>query len=431
MTELKKYLVPNLDDTNAYRYLYGSKEFVPGKSYVYYSGPYWDEKEITSILDSVCYGKWLSTGEKVHKFEISFSKKFNHSKSLMVNSGSSANLVLIAALKECFGWKDNDEVIISSVGFSTTLNAIIQNGLKPVFVDISFEDLNWNIDEIEKKITNKTVAVFSSPVLGNPYDFDKLHNICKANNIVVIGDNCDSLGSKWNGMFLTDFYEASSCSFYPSHHISCGEGGMVSSKNEHIVDLARSYAWWGRGCWCVGAANLLPQGTCGTRFDPWLKDSGYEDVVDHKYVFSKIGYNLKPLDLQGAIGQQQLLKFEDIVEKRRINKHKMDEVISKIDGIRTINELEKGYASWFGTPFICETKELKNKLVSYLEENKIQTRNYFAGNYMLHPAYSKFGKATDYPNAMQVLDKVFFIGCAPFYNDTVFEYVSSVIDKFL
>ena len=153
-------------------------------------------------------------------------------------------------------------------------------------------------DRVEKKITDRTVAVFSSPVLGNPYDVDRLVDICDSNNIELIADNCDSLGSKWNDTYLTERAVAASCSFYPAHHICTIEGGMVSSDIKEIVDLARSYAWWGRGCYCVGQQNLLSNGVCGKRFSNWLEN---DTVVDHKYVFGVRGYNLKPLDLQGSV----------------------------------------------------------------------------------------------------------------------------------
>ena len=292
--------------------------FEAGKDTVYYSGPYWDKAEVAAAIESLLTGYWLTSGEKVDKFERRFSKRFGFTESLMVNSGSSANLIMIAALKEFYGWQDGDEIIVSVVGFPTTTSAIIQNGLKPVFVDITWEDLNWDLEKLRQSITTKTKAVFSSPVLGNPYDYDKLVDICFSHNIHIISDNCDSLGSKWDGNFLTDYAVAASCSFYPAHHISTMEGGMVSSKNEEIVKLARSFAWWGRGCYCVGRQNLLSGGTCKKRFDRWIPDC--DDIVDHKYVFETVGYNLKPLDLQGAIGLIQLEKMEEIELKRKYNK---------------------------------------------------------------------------------------------------------------
>lgn len=410
-------------------YLVNSKgDFNPEKDSVYYSGPYWDSQEIEAAMESLLSGFWLSSGEKVDKFERRFSKQFNFSESLMVNSGSSANLVMIAALKKYYNWQDGDEIIVSVVGFPTTVSAIIQNNLTPVFVDIDFKDLNWDLEQISKVITGKTRAVFSSPVLGNPYDMDRLLEICSKSKIEIIADNCDSLGSKWKDKYLTDYAAAASCSFYPAHHITTMEGGMVSSKNEEIVKLARSFAWWGRGCYCVGRQNLLPDGTCKKRFDKWIPDC--DDIVDHKYVFENVGYNLKPLDLQGAIGVVQLEKFQEIEDLRRKNKLRMDAIFEKIPGCRILHELEHAQTSWFGAPIVCESGALKRALVAHLEKNRVQTRNYFAGNLLMQPAYKKFGNWKDFPNASKVLSHVFFVGVSPTINSSMMDYVEDVISRF-
>ena len=416
-------------DNDVFSYLANKKDFVAGRDNVYYSGPYWDDLEAQELIYSVLKGKWLSSGEQVNKFEREFSKKFNFQHSTMVNSGSSANLVMFAALKKYFGWKDGDEIIVCACGFVTTIAPIVQCGLKPVFVDIDWEDLNWDLDQVESKITERTVGAISSPVLGNPYNIDKFVDLCQRKSIALIADNCDSLGSRWNGNYLTDHAVAASCSFYPAHHICTMEGGMVSSNEKEIIDLARSFAWWGRGCYCVGQQNLLPNGVCGKRFDTWLET--YDDIVDHKYVFSVMGYNLKPLDLQGAVGLVQLGKFEEIHKIRRSNKEKIQKIIEKIPGTRVVNERVESETSWFGVPIICDNKELKRSLVAYLESNKIQTRNYFAGNVLLHPGYSHLDDAAKYPKANQVLNKVFFLGCSPTINQNMIDYIENVVDSFI
>jgi CDP-6-deoxy-D-xylo-4-hexulose-3-dehydrase len=344
----------------------------------------------------------------------------------MVNSGSSANLVMIAALKQYFQWQDDDEIIVSVCGFPTTLNPIIQNNLKPVFVDINYSDLNWNIEEIRKKITPKTKALFSSPVLANPYDYDEVLELCDKNDIKLISDNCDSLGSKWKGDYLTKHSVSSSCSFYPAHHITTIEGGMVSSNIKEVIDLARSFAWWGRDCYCVGSQNLLSCGTCGKRFDTWL--SGYDKIVDHKYVFGQIGYNLKPIDMLGAIGSVQLKKFDEIHLKRRSNKEKLHKIFEIIPGVRVIDEHKNSETSWFGVPIVYDGD--KSNLVKFLESKKIQTRNYFAGNLLIHPAYRHLESAFNYPNAMKVLDNVFFVGCSPTITDSMIDYIEEVIHSY-
>jgi CDP-6-deoxy-D-xylo-4-hexulose-3-dehydrase len=343
----------------------------------------------------------------------------------MVNSGSSANLVMIAGVKKHLGWNDGDEVIVSPVGFPTTIAPLVQNNLKPVFVDIEFDTLNFDVNLIEQKITPKTKAIIVSPVMANPPDMDKIHDICYRNNLVLIGDNCDTLGTKWNDKLITDLYYCWSTSFYPAHHISTGEGGMVSSNDTALIDTVRSFSWWGRDCYCVGSNNQLPCGTCGNRFDRWLP--GYDGIIDHKYVFATMGYNLKPLDLQGAIGLAQLEKADYIDNKRREHKKRLEDILKKHLMVRVPDTLAKADPSWFGVPIICESQKQKEKLVAHFEANKIQTRNYFAGNILLHPGYKHLDNAMDYPLANKALSHVFILGCPPFWNDAVFDYIESVV----
>jgi CDP-4-dehydro-6-deoxyglucose reductase, E1 len=410
-------------------YIYNAKEFTPGKTPIYYSGPYWDNRETEAAISAFLNGKWITSGENVFKFERYFSRKFNCKYSFMVNSGSSANLVMMAALKKRFNWQDEDEIIVSPVGFATTISVIYQNRLKPVFIDIEWDTLNFELDQIESKITPRTKAIFVSPVLGNPPNMDRLLEICAKHGLKLIGDNCDSLGSKWDGKYLNEYYVAFSNSFYPAHHISTGEGGMVCTDDEELKKLMMSVAWWGRDCYCIGSANLLSCGTCGKRFDNWLEN--YDGAIDHKYVFSNMGYNLKPLDLQGAIGSIQLDKFDEIETNRKTSKETIEQIfVNNISGVRGVKALDKADVSWFGTPFICEEHGLKHKLVQFLEDNKIQTRNYFAGNILMHPGYSFLDDYKKYPEANKVLDKVFFIGAAPHYTQPVFDYIEEVIKKF-
>ena len=429
MKQLQDFLESISNEEGLYPYMPNGKPFIPGKSSVYYSGPYWDNKEIEAIFNCFLTGTWLASGEEVNKFERKFSKKFNKKSSLMVNSGSSANLVMIAALKKYYGWNDGDEIIVSCVGFPTTIAPIVQNGLKPVFVDIDFSDLNWDVNEIEDKITTKTRALFSSPVLGNPYDYDIVLDICDRNRILMIADNCDSLGTKWRGKYLTDNAVASSCSFYPAHHICTGEGGMISADDDELISIARSLSWWGRDCYCVGQQNLLSCGVCGKRFSKWIKK--YDGIIDHKYVYSQMGYNLKPMDFQGAIGSVQMEKQDEIHQLRRKNKLLVQEHFEKIPGVRSVGELPEAETSWFGVPIICDSKKIKNDLTKHLESNKIQTRNYFAGNILMHPGYSHLDYYKNYPNACKVLDLVFFVGCSPTITQPMIDYIGTITDKFI
>ena len=421
-------LISHLLDGVTPPYFANSGEFIPGKSSVYYSGPYWDKRELEAMLKALLHGRWLPSGEEVNKFERKFSKKFNKKHALMVNSGSSANLIMLSALKKRFGWEDGDEIIVSVVGFPTTIAPIVQCGLKPVFVDIDFTDLNWDVSQNEGKITPRTRGVISSPVLGNPYDYDQILDICERNKIQLIADNCDSLGSKWEGKYLTDHAIAASCSFYPAHHICTGEGGMVSSDDEELITIARQLAWWGRDCYCVGSQNLLSCGTCGKRFDKWIEN--YDGIIDHKYVYTQMGYNLKPMDFQGAIGSVQVEKQDEIHYHRRLNKKRIQQHFEQIDGVHSINELPKAETSWFGVPIVCKDKETKNNLAQHLELNKIQTRNYFAGNLLMHPGYSQLDDYRKYPNASRVLDEVFFVGCSPVITDEMIDYIGIIISRF-
>lgn len=410
------------------KWAYNDKEFIPGKTQVYYSGPFFDDNEIRYALTAFLTGKWLVSGEYVNKFQVQFAKLFNTKFAHMVNSGSSANLVMIAALKKHLGWQDGDEVIVSPVGFPTTIAPLVQNGLKPVFADIEMDTLNFDLDLVSEKLTPKTKAIFVSPVLGNPPDMDKLKMMCDLHGILLIGDNCDSLGSRWYGKLINEYYYAWSCSFYPAHHITTGEGGMVCSDDARLIDIARSISWWGRDCYCVGAANLLACGTCGNRFDKWLE--GYNGVVDHKYVFTQMGYNFKPLDLQGAIGLAQLEKFDTIHAGRRNSKRRIHDSVTKhISGVRVIEEHIGANTSWFGVPIYVDDAEMKTKLQQHFEDNKIQTRNYFAGNILLHPGYSHLGDYREYPNSNKALSNVFFLGCSPHYNKEVLDYIDEVCQK--
>lgn len=407
-------------------------------SKVLYSGPYWTEDETIAIIESVMTGKWMSAGENVHKFEYEFAKKYKEAAALMLNSGSSANLILIATMKKYFGWKDGDEIIVSPVGFPTTIAPIVQNNLVPAFIDIEFDTLNFDINKIWEKITNKTKAIFISPVLGNSPNIDTLIGVIAGKGIHIILDSCDSLGSKWGNKYLNQYAFASTFSFYPAHHITTMEGGMITSHDGEFIKLARSFAWWGRDCYCVGSANLLPQGTCGRRFDTWLDNT--DCVIDHKYVFNNIGYNLKPLDLQGAIGLVQLKKVDEIHELRKRHKNVIQKIFEEELGdlIYIPNELKLAETSWFGIPIIVKdeifdgaamilAKDHKKSLVKHLEANGIQTRNYFAGNILLHRGYQHLDDYRNYPNANRVLDEVFFVGCHPSYNEKTFEYIRKVL----
>jgi len=429
--KIQNFLSELRQEHTLFPYIYNSKlkDFDPNKDWIFYSGPVWDDDEAVAAIETFISGKWLPSGEKVALFEAQFSRRYGFSGSVMVNSGSSANLVMISALKKFFEWPDGSEIIVSTVGFPTTVAPLIQNNLTPKFVDINWSDLNFDLELVEAAIGPKAKAIFISPVLGNSPDMDRLKVIAESRSIQLVLDGCDSLGSKWDGEDLSKFAVATSCSFYPAHHITTGEGGMVSAYNNDFIKMARSFAWWGRDCYCVGSANLLKDGTCRKRFSNWLP--GYDGVIDHKYLFSNVGYNLKPLDMQGAIGLAQLKKMDSIHLRRRELKSQIAGLFEKhIQGVRIPGEHAKAETSWFGVPIVCESAQLKQKLVAHLESNRIQTRNYFAGNILLHPGYKPYGNAADFPVANKVLDQVFFVGCHPTYTPAALDYMEAVLQGF-
>ena len=420
-------------------YIYNNKN----SDKIYYSSPYWDNKEIIAAIKSLLVGKWISSGEDVKKFERKFAKKINEKFGLMVNSGSSANLLMIASLKKILKWEDDSEIIVSPVAFPTTISVIPQNRLKPVFVDIEMQTLNIDINLIEEKITSKTKAIFLSPVLGNTPDLDGILEICKKYNLKLILDGCDSLGSKWKGKYLNEYATATSDSLYASHHICTGQGGLITSNNEEIITYARSLATWSRDCYCQGAENLLPNGMCKLRFSNWLKDDGYDGIIDHKYCFTgELGYNLNPLDLQGSIGLVQLEKLDEIMEKRKLNKKIIQQIFEEElgDYLYIPNELENAETSWFGMPIVMKdyifdgagmisAKDNKRSLVYYMEKNFLQTRQYFSGNLLVHRGYKHLDDYKKYPNANLVLDNVFFIGNHPSYTEKTFERIREILQN--
>lgn len=397
---------------------------------VLYSGFYWDNNELEAMLESLLFDVWSINGVKVAEFERKFSEKIQQSFSLMVNSGSSANLIMMAGLKRFYGWKDDDEIITSACCFPTTAAVIPQNRLKPVFVDINFEDLNINLNKIQEKITKNTKALFFAPTLGNPGNFQELIDICKENRILFILDNCDGLGTTFKGYQLPLFAEASSCSFFASHHLGLIQAGMVSSNNQELIKICRSLSMWSRNCFCRGAANLLKDGTCKKRFSNWLETQP-EIIIDDKYFFTERGFNLQALEFQGAIGLEQLKKWEDIHTKRFNNHNTIQNLLSKyIPELQFPKVYDNMNPSWFGVGIITKDYEQKRKLVTHFENNGIQCRNFFSGNILEHPGYKDLGDWREFPKASETLRRVFFIGCAPSYTDKHIDYIEKVLKEY-
>ena len=414
--------------------VYGiNMEFVPGKTMIPYSGPVWDEEEIYEAIHTLLEGKWLTSGEKVREFEREFSHHVGQQHSVMCNSGSSANLLMVAALrsKRLYGFTDIG-IVTPVAGFPTTVAPILQNGFTPVFVDIELKTLNLDMDQVEAKLTPEVKAIMFAHVLGNPPDMDRLMDVCRRRDLLFLEDTCDALGSSWAGTPLGGFGTMSTCSFYPAHHITTAEGGMVSTSNAEVEKIVRSLCWWGRDCYCVGKANLLEDGTCGHRFDAWLP--ALPDLtIDHKYVFTEVGYNLKPLDLQGAIGLAQLKKMDRIHKLRKSHFDTYRAFFAQYPDLFRIAEVSpKADVSWFGFPVTVITdKFTKDQLTRFLESAKIQTRNYFAGNLLFHPAYAHLGKPHDFPNAVTATRSTFFLGVSPNLTSEQLDYVTSKLAEFI
>lgn len=415
----QKYGVPN--------YCHTSKKF-DGK--VMYAGFYWDQNEIKAAINSLFFDSWFVSGPSVTKFERAFAHKVNSKYAVMVNSGSSANLVAIGAAKRRFKWKDGDSIIVSACSFPTTVAVIPQNGLKPDFVDIDLDSLNFNIDEIENKIHSRTRAILVAPVLANPCDFDRLVEIAKKHNLVLIGDLCDSIGSKYDSKDLNKYCAVSTCSFFSSHHLSVGNGGMVFSNDPEIEILARKMSRWFKGCYCTNLANTSANGVCGKRFSNWL-DARPDLVYDHRMSFEGLGYNLQNLSLTGAIGLAQMDKWDIIHNKRRENHQRIKLIFERYTpNVSFQKVLPKSDPSWFGLGIICENKEFKERLVAHLESHRINTRPYFCGNILCHNEFCELGNWKDYPNSNLVLERVFFVGVAPHIGDEHVSYIDKIMSKF-
>jgi len=419
------------------RFAYGTNQFDPLKPKVLYAGPMYDTEELVAGISALTEGKWAVAGEHVQKFERLFSQYIGMKDSVMVNSGSSADLLMIAAAKQRYGWRDGDGIIVSPVGFPTTISAITLNGLRPVFVDIEWETLNFDLAKITAILLRQRAdggdikAILISPVLGNPPDMDLLLAMSVRYGVKLLLDGCDSLGSLWRGKPLATYATVATCSFFPSHHISTMQGGMVSSDDAELLSLVLSMASWGKGCWCTGAGNMLPNGCCGKRFSNWLPLLP-ETTVDHRYVFTTDqAYNLRPLDMQGALGCVQMEKLDTIHIARRNAFARIDGIVMReLKGAKFIGEHNFASPSWFGYPIICPSYTYKRALVEHLEKAGIQTREYFAGNLLVQPGYCHLGNSADYPNAQQVLQKVFFIGTAPFLTEEHVKHIEETVKSF-
>lgn len=399
---------------------------------VRYAGRVFDEKELINLVDS-SLDFWLTAGRYADEFESRFANLFNVSDAILVNSGSSANLIAISTLTSPkLGekrLKPGDEVITVASGFPTTVAPLIHNQLVPVFIDVSLETFNAIPDQIEEAVSSKTRAIFMAHTLGNPFDLDKVLEIAKKHDLWVIEDNCDAVGSTYDGKMTGSFGDLAAVSFYPAHQMTMGEGGCVLTNNEELAMIARSFRDWGRDCYCGPGEN----NTCGKRFTQQFGDlpRGY----DHKYVYTHLGYNLKVTDMQAAIGVAQLDKLPDFIEKRKDNFSKILSGLKQFeDKISLPVATPKSDPCWFGFPISVrkESNIDRNELSGFLEEDNIETRTLFGGNLIRQPAFKdvKYRKIGNLENTDFVMENTFFIGVYPGIDDRQIEYVLDSFKKF-
>lgn len=414
------------------------KPFSPGESYIPVTTKVMDEEDMAALMHA-SLDMWLTAGRFGREFEATLPKFFKRNVgALLVNSGSSANLVAVSSLgaqmMPSFKMKPlekGDEVITAAAGFPTTVNPIIQNGWTPVFVDVDAKTMNVTPESIMAARTSKTRAVIVAHTLGNVYRADIIADWCKKENLYLIEDCCDAFGATIGDEPAGSFGDYATLSFYPAHHITMGEGGAVLSKDGKLKRIAESMRDWGRDCWCEPGVD----NTCKKRYDWTLGQlpCGY----DHKYTYSNIGYNLKATDMQAALGISQLKKVGLFIEKRRENWKKIFAGIQSSpllkEHLTPVMATEGSNPSWFGFPMYCSEAINRDKLVRTLEDHKVGTRLVFGGNIIKQPAYvnTEFKVAGSLETTDHIMRKAFWIGVHPGLTDAHIQYMLETLEKCL
>jgi len=434
MNELKNRILQEVAEYTALAHTAG--EFVPGKSRVNYAGRVFDAGEVVNLADAALEF-WLTSGRFTAEFEDGLCRITETKHTLFVNSGSSANLLAFMTLCDPGlgrrAIRRGDEVITVACAFPTTVAPIIQYGAVPVFVDIEPEGLNIDPEQLEKALSPRTRAVFLAHTLGNPFDLDRITDFCRRHDLWLIEDNCDALGSCWNGKPTGSFGDIGTSSFYPPHHITTGEGGAVYTSNPELFRIARSLRDWGRDCHC----NSGEDNRCGHRFSRQFGSLplGY----DHKYVYSRFGYNLKGTDLQAAVGCVQLKKLPEFIRRRRENYRYLSAELAGIKGLKIQQALAPAQPSWFGFAITLQPEAGigRTELACALEERGIQTRNLFAGNILRHPCFNGLTAGCDYrvcsglPNTDNAMHNTLWFGVYPGLEPEHLEYmIKSIKDIF-
>lgn len=413
-----------------------SEKFVSGTTKINYARRVFDENEMVNLADS-SLDFWLTYGRYSKTFEKKLAEFLGIKWAFLVNSGSSANLLAFFALTSpLLGQrqiKRGDDVITVAAGFPTTVAPIVQYGAIPVFVDMELKHFNIDVSKLESAISPKTKAVMIAHTLGNPFDIKAVKSFCDKYKLWLIEDNCDALGSVYDGKPTGTWGDIGTSSFYPPHHMTMGEGGAVYTNNPLLKKIILSMRDWGRDCWCESGVD----NTCKHRFTQQFGTlpKGY----DHKYVYSHFGFNLKATDMQAAIGCAQLDKLPLFTKKRRENFQKLYDKLKKLENIILCEPQAGSVPSWFG--FLITIKDnrqfTRNDLVQYLEDNGIQTRNLFAGNILRHPLFETMQEGVDYRvagelvNTDKIMNDSFWVGVYPGMSDEMIEFMVDKITIFV
>ncbi|MBQ9502605.1 MAG: lipopolysaccharide biosynthesis protein RfbH [Lentisphaeria bacterium] len=411
-------------------------KFIPGESRVNYAGRVFDEKEMCNLVDSALEF-WLTYGRYSREFEKKLAEYLGIRFALLVNSGSSANLLAFASLTSPLlgerRIRRGDEVITVACGFPTTVSPIVQYGAVPVFVDVEPGTANIATAMLEEAVSPKTKAVMIAHTLGNPFNIKAVKSVCNRHRLWLVEDNCDALGSRYDGRFTGTWGDIGTSSFYPPHHMTMGEGGAVYTNDPLLKKIALSIRDWGRDCWCASGVD----NTCGCRFT--RKFGKLPLGYDHKYVYSHFGYNLKVSDMQAAVGCAQLEKFPSFVEKRKENFRRLYDGLKDLPELRLFEKYPESDPSWFGFLITLteRAKFTRNELAKYLEEHNIQTRNLFSGNILRHPCFETLREEEDYrvvgslTNTDRIMNDAFWIGLYPGMGNEKLDYMIRTIREFI
>ncbi|WP_089107669.1 lipopolysaccharide biosynthesis protein RfbH [Streptomyces hyaluromycini] len=421
LDEVRKYHADQQSDTG----------FIPGVTEIWPSGAVLDADDRAALVEAALDLR-IAAGQRSRKFESRFAKLLGRRKAHLTNSGSSANLLALTALTSPVrgdrALRPGDEVITVAAGFPTTVNPIVQNGLVPVFVDVELPIYNTTAERVTAAIGPKTRAIMIAHALGNPFEVGEIADLAKEHGLAFVEDNCDAVGSTYDGRLTGTFGDLATVSFYPAHHLTMGEGGIVLTSDLKLARAVESLRDWGRDCWCEPGEN----NTCLKRFDQQMGNlpHGY----DHKYTFSHIGYNLKGTDLHAGLGLSQLDKLDGFVAARRHNWRRLREGLDGVPYLWLPEPTPRSEPSWFGFVITVDPKAPFGRaaLVDFLENRKIGTRQLFAGNLTRQPAWvgRPYRVVGDLSNSDLITEQTFWVGVYPGLTDEMIDYVIASIKEF-